>query len=283
MSFTEFHFNSNSRSRSSRSTRSRPVFELNEYICPRLFQLKTLSLPLLWKNISGGGRIVFYDVDDDKYTFTFKITAFPGTAASLVTALDIAFQNAVPVPAETTGNRVVSIIAHPTAGNTFETALLEDQRIGFFFRSALIENDSLARVEIFYDDALRQLVNRGWELANTPLTMNANTEASTLFPVRVIPPHIYFHSNLMYGTPHGSVIKPIGSEYSRTIFAKIQIDSNLEFINQMQSYVNETLQPEFMFSNISKLNNLEFWFTTEDGTQLDLENLEFSFTISMII
>lgn len=287
MSYAEFHLSSEGTQRAQQSTRSHPVFELNETIQPCSFNLKQASIPLSWCNVASGSATIL--VDDPSLPGAFDLSGPTVSVWKLILApkcynIDSLAQSLqVILRAFNTGNAEVEGAHGGVSWGNVVVAVESDLRLSFTIPTTFNVGANL-EIRIYWEGDLKTFANRTWD--NTDYLALPHDElvaVKTLskHPWRLIPNFIYLHSNIMTGTSYGRQLRTQGGFKSNTILAKIPINSEYIFGEQVMPYTN-MLDPAFMYSAGSSLSHLEFWFTDETtGRELDFQNVGFSLTLAM--
>ena len=286
MSYAEFHLSSEGNQRAPQSTRSHPVFELNETILPHAFNLKTLSLPLSFCNIKTASAII--QVDDPTQVNAFNRTETSVwniivpegcyTLAGLAAELQSLFRGLDLITPDPVGSFGL------VSWGGFVVAVGKENRLDFTVPSGFYGVTDL-EIRVYWQDDLKLFANRVWdrdEYLSLPHSTLADTTTPSKHPWRLIPNFLYLHSNIMTGCKYGRQLRVQGGFASNTILAKIPIDPDYQWGEQIMPYTNN-LDPCFMYANDSSFSHLEFWFTDETtGREIDFQNMSFSLTLALM-
>lgn len=288
--YLEYYFNSEISTDLVRGggNRNRRILELNEPLNLQAFQVKSIELPLSWDNITETHTFsvsITYDADGAVFTKSFSLPAGLYTADTFTSQLETLLQN--------------TAWTNPTGADpnssSFRVILNEaDGRLNFRFllNGHPAGRNGNATLTVDFPESMRKYVSvpyyDNWESEYTsPATNIATTTLSTFtdFALRLVPNYLYLHSNLMNHTQHGSATRAVGAYTSRTIMAKIPIDSStFTWGVDIMLWDNPSLDKDFMFRCAANqhITRMEFWFTDEAGKEIDFNNVSFSLTLSCL-
>lgn len=293
MPYQELHFNSAifSDEVKYKGDRSKRTLELNNPIYIDKFHVKDLELPLKWCNIVSAEtfsiRLNYKEYDAAAPDTTYVSAAVPVgcyTFATFVDALQTALASTTPASSPATGD--ITSVALAAVTTTFNYG-----EIQFTFpvsvHSSVVTAGTKVDVTITWPEAWRKILSRA--IDDTELTRKFTIEditkedsTFTKYELRLVPNYVYLNSNLMTATPWASTHRALGSYASRTILTRVQLDPNYEWKEQIMPWRNPNLDMAFMFDgNGSEFNQLEFWFTDEFGDVIELNNINFSLTLSI--
>lgn len=303
MPYAEFHFSSAMTGRVKHSgTRNRRLVELEHPLCVSKFHVKDLELPLTWCNVRGLNGTSSAGLFSFQLTYAGgEIFRFAGSVAAgcmnlgeFTQALQYAFQNAVLLSPLVPVNpppdlALITVVNDPNDGRMLFS--FPAHAIGWP-DMVLAPHRPLIGVQITWGTALAKYFSRSYldrqTVANNTIVGIESAEfpgdyvATTLYPTRLVPNFVYLHSNLMHHTPYVSSSRAEGPHHSRTIVTKIQVDTSKTWGSQIQDWKNPHLSEHFMFELGNKeISQLEFWFTDDEGYELDFQNVEFSLTLAM--
>jgi hypothetical protein len=290
MPYSEIHFNSAVVTDAVKfsGTRGRRVLELNCPLQINRFHVKDLELPLTFCNIAGGTFVMSLNLVEtiftgNRYGVEFSTAVVFPEGCYTGSSFKIKFQELIrQATLEDSGGLSTKLIEAEVS--TDETGHLKISNLDIW------ENDNLAvrstyefySFSITWSEELKSLVSRAYDDYGLKRTTETTTWSSR-YPLRIVPNYVYLHSNLMSGVPYNSVQRAIGSYNSKTIVTKIQIDTSYEWMASIMPWRNTSLNSEMMFElGAAEFNQLEFWFTDENGIELDLMNVNFSLTLAVI-
>jgi hypothetical protein len=309
MTYKEYHFDSDGATRSDRSTRANPIFELNDLFDVRSFSLRHVELPLTWLNVPREAFTMsfFYQITATGQEVEWRcdpltVESVDGKAQHM-SLTEFVDQLNVLMPLAVWNNIPPELVPPPndptpdtsTPGNLTAT-VLTDNRVEFFVAGAC--NDgflfpsfgaTVVRFKLNWGPKLARLMNKNFydtapctsvTLVTQALSVDDATEA-TQFPVQLIPNYIFLHSNLMTATPYGSTNTPSGGFASRTVMSKIAIDQNYDWSTNIMTHNRESYSSEFFYTISAPFSQIEFWFTDQlQGEALDFQNVPFSLTLA---
>lgn len=275
MGYAEFHLSSDQKS--SRSTTSEPIFELTESIRPHYFNVKSVSLPLTFCTMrrDGGVRMVVYNrpivaapaLRRVEYLFeackvNYTLSTFAVELQRLIQSengdgIDCDFTK---ISVSVIGGRMAFTVTDEFSDNNKTIVFTLS---GFIAEIANEQDDTDIELEHSIASLTKQVLSR--------------------YPWQIVPNYIYLHSNIMGNTTYGRQLRVEGGYKMGTVLAKIPIDFELVYGDQVQDWTNPSIDKSFMFSNNSEFNHLSFWFTDSKGTVLDFQGLPFALTLAMIL
>lgn len=259
------------------------MVELNDPLTINKFHVKDLELPLFWCNVTGG--TISFSTHYSAYTWTWSVL-FPAgcyTGSQFAEKLQKLMREA--------GGTGIADENNPA--DSFEPSLA-GVTVGYV-------DDNKLRIT-FPGDALELYVNGPVVYTGASITWPTNlkkyfsiayletdlsyetatTNLDSPYPLRLIPNYLYLHSNLMSAAPYIANTRALGAFASRTIVAKIQIDTNYTYQQSIMPWINPCQDSDFMFDlNGTEFNQMEFWFTDEEGIEIDFQNVNFSLTLSI--
>lgn len=277
MPYSEVHFNSAiySSDVAYSGTRSRRVLELNNPLFIDKFHVKDLELPLTWCNVAAGSVHYVWTYSNSVWESTVPVTAGCYTGATFAQHLRAKF--VATAMSKTSGAGLGPIVQTGVAFSYDDIGRLKI----VVPTGALGDGQTYVSFQLTWSESLKKYLSRTFD--DTDLTISTTTDTLlSVYPVHLVPNYVYLHSNLMIGTPQFSTQRAIGSHVSRTIVTKIQINTAYGWQNQVMPWINPNLAPEFMFdAHGQEYNRLEFWFTDEDGLDIDFRNVNFSLTLAV--
>lgn len=289
--YLEYYFNSEISTDLVRGggNRNRRILELNEPLNLQAFQVKSIELPLSWDNITETHTFavsVTYALDGAVFTKSFTLPAGLYTAETFTSRMQQLLQDTawdLPAP------------VNPPNSTSFRVSLEQaDGRVVF---ELLPAGHNAARtggvtLTVDFPESMKKYVSVPYYDKWTSLYTGTATvspfqylQARTDFALRLVPNYVYLHSNLMNHTQHGSATRAVGAYTSRTIMAKIPIDSsNFTWGVDIMMWDNPSLDKDFMFRCAANqhITRMEFWFTDEVGKEIDFNNVSFSLTLSCL-
>jgi hypothetical protein len=291
MPYSEIHFNSAIVTDQIKfsGTRGRRVLELNCPLQINRFHVKDLELPLTFCNIARGSFQITYTVQNAlgnliQLSAVLEVPEGCYTGASFKATLQDLIRTAK-LTSELPGytNRFLSLTQ--VLVTTTDTGLLQFAKIHQFegdMPLAIVDYQYI-KFSITWSEELKSLVSRAYDDYSLTRTTSNNYWTSK-YPLRLVPNYVYLHSNLMSGVSFNSVQRAIGSYHSKTIVTKIPLDTTYAWQASIMPWKNTSLSSELMFElgASSEFNQLEFWFTDENGVELDFQNVNFSLTLAVI-
>lgn len=293
MGYGELHFNSALDQHGAsgevlgKGTRSRRTLEFNEPVQIDRFLVKDLELPLFWCNVAGGTINYFIDYDNGalpitRFSYAGVIATACHTGTSFAAALQTMFTTTAATGAPANAPDITQWIV-----------TLVDDKLQFTFPVAMhapvlvgLPGTTHFQAFITWPDSLKKLFSRSWDdtglltFPRSPIT--ASYSGLQSYPLRMVPNYVYLHSDLMAGTSFFSVSRALGMSQSRTIMARIPVDTSKEWQVQSMQWVNPAPDPSFMFQTSGQeFGRIEFWFTDEWGTELEFQNVNFSLTLAL--
>ena len=303
MVYREFHLSS-SANISPSSTRNHPIWELQDPLYVDRLALRYCELPLTFCNIGNGAgftyQLTYVEVTENEpgksVTYTYECEVAPGCYSGLTFMqamkkalleaaedVDIEYPDGPPVTEPTDGPQIANV--------TFQISSDDGGRLLVTTPGVVhdIGNDGTAvwtfqaGAVLWYPGMLKYF-NRPDNDPNPVLIWEFPEEkVLSLYPLKLIPNYVYLHCNLMAGTPYASQQRPLGGFATRTVLAKIPIDTDYVWREQVMPFENHNMDPMFMYEcEGNEYSYIECWFTTEDGTELDFSNVAFSLTLSVM-
>jgi hypothetical protein len=268
--------------------RNRRILELNEPLNLQAFQVKSIELPLSWDNITETHTFnvsIRYVSDNAVFSKTFLLPSGLYTADTFTNELQTLLRDSPWNP---------YIAPNPPDQDKFQVVIDEaNGRLAFGFLPSGHTGGRTGEVWLTVDfpESMRKYVSvpyyDTWSSLYTDVADSTADvlEATTDFALRLVPNYLYLHSNLMTHTQHGSATRAVGAYTSRTIMAKIPIDSTgFTWGVDIMLWDNPSLDKDFMFRCAANqhITRMEFWFTDEAGKEIDFNNVSFSLTLSCL-
>jgi hypothetical protein len=271
--------------------RNRRLLELNEPLNLHAFQVKTIELPLSWDNVTENH---VFDVSilyaTGNVLFTKQVTLLKGfyTSETFAETLQDLLRNTPWI--------TPAALAPDSA---FFNVSVDDNdgRLQFSFLSAghNATRTGAATLTVTFPASMRSYVSvpfhDQWSQVYTgtvpdiDAAVDADLKATSDFALRLVPNYLYLHSNLMAHTHHGSATRAIGGYTSRTIMAKVPLNTaDYTWGTEILIWDNPSLDKDFMFrcGANQHITRMEFWFTDEAGKEIDFNNVSFSLTLSCL-
>lgn len=286
--YQEFHFNSRifNSTISGKGKPARKTLELNSPITLRRFQVKSVEFPARYKNVYTRSiftltityGVTLYNLDAFIDDGTYTATEFASEVHKKIRAILLdAEMNEVDVEelqVEWTNEK-------SETAEEYETMFLSIRFPANFgeeeFQNATLTFEGQQMADIFSTD-----LNESIPYYN-PLPGEGEFHWVSPYPVKLRAEYFYLHSNLMLGTSDAAH-RALGSWASRTIMAKIPLETSPDQLGTIIKWNNENLSSEFMYSgNGQEYTQVEFWFTDEAGNEIDFNNLNFSLTLACIL